>query len=297
MLKRTGFSVCLIISSLTLCFAETTKIIPENTKPPLREVAITLDDLPFVGSANNRDSALKREHDRFLKILDTLIENQIPATGFVIAGSIERGQWQLLEKFHDAGFTIGNHTYSHANLNTTSSDKYIENVEHADKILNPLMSHPRYFRYPYLAEGRGEKKAKVQQYLTEHDYVIAPVTIDTKDFRFNEQLYHVAYRARPAYLPRLKKQYLNYIWKQTLRAEKRANGKPVRQIILMHANLINSHFLGDVIQMYRDHGYKFITLSEALEKPANAIPLGNPSEQAKSKTSEATAKKKFFNIF
>ncbi|MDX2345713.1 MAG: polysaccharide deacetylase family protein [Legionella sp.] len=266
----------LCISASIPCFSDTPKA-PEHNKPLTREIAITLDDLPFVGSANYKASALKREHDRFFRILDALVENHVPATGFVIAGSIERGQWKLLEAFHDAGLTIGNHTFSHANLNSMSSSKYIENVEHADKVLNSLMSHPRYFRYPYLAEGRGAKKAEVQQYLANHDYIIAPVTIDTKDFRFNSQLYRVPYRARPNYLPKLKRQYLSYIWKQTLRAEKRANGKPVKQIILLHANLLNSHFLGDIIKMYRDHGYTFITLQEALDNPAKPIPLGQAS--------------------
>jgi peptidoglycan/xylan/chitin deacetylase (PgdA/CDA1 family) len=277
MYKIISMSILLYLtSSVNLCYAITAppQKKPETAAPPLREIAITIDDLPFVGSANYKESALKREHDRFLTILDTLVQNKVPATGFVIAGSIERGQWELLEAFHDAGFTIGNHTFSHANLNTTSSEKYIENVEHADKILAPLMSHPRYFRYPYLAEGRGERKAQVQRYLLDNDYIIAPVTIDTKDFRFNGQLYRVPYRSRPNYLPKLKRQYLAYIWKQTLRAEKRAQGKPVKHIILIHANLLNSHFLGDIIQMYRDHGYRFISLSEALESPAQPIPLG-----------------------
>ncbi len=260
----------------------------EALAPPTREIAITLDDLPFVGSANYKASALKREHDRFMRILDTLIAYKVPATGFVIAGAIERGQWELLEAFHDAGFTIGNHTYSHANLNRMSSAKYIENVAHADKVLNGLMSHPRYFRYPYLAEGHGAKKAAVQAYLASHDYVVAPVTIDTKDFRFNSQLYRVAYRARPNYLPKLRKQYLNYIWKQTLRAEKRAKGKPVKHILLLHANLLNSHFLGDIIQMYKDHGYQFITLKEALENPATPIPLGQAAATPAKKADTAS---------
>jgi len=283
-------AVCVLLSSLlmTPCFAETTetnktpKAVAQTPETPqVREIAITLDDLPFVGSANYKASALKREHDRFMRILDTLVENQVPATGFVIAGSIEKGQWELLQAFHDAGFTIGNHTFSHLNLNHTGSEKYIENVAHADKILTPLMSHPRYFRYPYLAEGRGETKSNVQNYLASNDYIIAPVTIDTKDFRFNGQLYRVAYRARPKYLPQLKKRYLAYIWKQTLRAEKRAKGKHVKQILLLHANLLNSHFLGDIIQMYREHGYRFITLQDALENPAQ--PLNAPQKQVKAK--------------
>lgn len=272
MLKTVSASIALFcVTSLTPLFAESSTI--KEANPPIREIAITLDDLPLVGSTGHNEAALKREHDRFFSILNTLVENKVPATGFVIAGSIGKDQWEFLEAFHNAGFTIGNHTYSHANLNSMSGDKYIENVARADKILSPLMSHPKYFRYPYLAEGRGAKKAEVQQYLAEHDYVIARVTIDTKDFRFNSQLYHVAYRARPEYLPKLKKQYLSYIWSQTLRAEKKANGKPVKHILLLHANLLNSHFLEDIIKMYRENGYTFISLEEALKEPAEAIPM------------------------
>ncbi len=238
------------------------------TAAQTREIAITIDDLPFVGSANNNPNNLKREEERFMSIMQSLIDAQVPATGFVIAGSIEKGQWQLLEAFYHAGFTIGNHTYSHMGLNSANLDKYIENVAHADKILTPLLSSPKYFRFPYLAEGRGETKTKIHQYLTDNGYVVAPVTIDSKDFKFNEQLYHIAYRARPAALPAMKKRYLDYIWHETLRAENRSNGKDAKQILLIHANLLNSHFLSDVIAMYKEHGYRFITLAEALSNPA-----------------------------
>ena len=242
-----------------------------NSFAQTKEIAITIDDLPFVGSANNNPNNLKREEDRFMQIMQSLIDAKVPATGFVIAGSIEKGQWQLLEAFYNAGFTIGNHTYSHMCLNSSNIDKYIENVAHADKILTPLLSTPKYFRFPYLAEGKGETKIRIHQYLTESGYVVAPVTIDSKDFKFNEQLYHIAYRARPAALPSMKKRYLDYIWHETLRAEKRAGDKPVKQILLIHANLLNSHFLGDVIAMYKEHGYQFITLAEALANPAPEI--------------------------
>jgi len=110
------------------------------------------------------------------------------------------------------------------------------------------------------------------EYLQQNNYKIAPVTIDSKDFRFNEQLYHVPYRARENYiLNTMKGRYLSYIWDQTLRAEKRANGQPVKQILLIHANLLNSYLLGDIIHMYKENGYKFVTLTAALENPAPEI--------------------------
>lgn len=245
-----------------------------------REIAITIDDLPLVASQMNTPGNQQRATDRFNKIVQTLVDNKVPATGFVIAGSIEKGQWEFLEKFRDAGFLIGNHTYTHGNLNHMSADKYIADIDRADKKLEPLFTDPKYFRYPYLAEGNKQTKQKVQEYLAEHHYVIAPVTIDSQDFRFNERLYKVPYRTREEYVKKLKPQYLAYIWKQTLNAEKRARGNAGRQILLIHSNVLNSYVLGDIIDMYKKNGYTFITLTEALENPAPEILL--PSADAKS---------------
>ncbi len=237
----------------------------------MREIAITIDDLPLVASKMNTPGNQQRSTERFAKIIQALTENNVPATGFVIAGSIEKGQWEFLEQFRKAGLMIGNHTYSHKNLNQMSAEAYIADVERADKVLTPLLTEPRYFRYPYLAEGNKQNKPKVLDYLIAHHYVIAPVTIDSKDFRFNEQLYHVPFRVRENYIGKMKAGYLAYIWKQTLLAEKHANGQPVKQILLIHANLLNSYVLNDIIQMYKQNGYQFITLTEALKNPAPGI--------------------------
>lgn len=243
-----------------------------------REIAITIDDLPLVASKMDTPGNQQRSTDRFNKIVEALTENKVPATGFVIAGAIAKGQWAFLEQFRKAGFEIGSHTYSHYNLNQMNAEKYIADLDKADKILTPLFTEPKYFRYPYLAEGNKTTKPKVLAYLNEKHYIIAPVTIDSKDFRFNEQLYHVPYRAREAYINKLKPRYLAFIWDQTLRAEKRAKGQPVKQILLIHANLLNSYALNDLIQMYKKNGYTFITLTEALKNPAPTLTL--PTENA-----------------
>lgn len=236
-----------------------------------REIAITIDDLPLVASKMNNPANQQRSTERFAKIIQAFTDNKVPATGFIIAGAIENGQWVFLEDFRKAGLELGNHTYSHRSLNQIGADKYIADIERADKVIAPLMTEPKYFRYPYLAEGNKVSKPQVQQYLAEHAYTIAPVTIDSKDFDFNEQLYRIPYRAREKNLNQIKKRYLAYIWNATLKAEKKANGRPVKQILLIHANLLNSYVLGDVIQMYKQNGYTFITLTEALKNPAPAL--------------------------
>jgi peptidoglycan/xylan/chitin deacetylase (PgdA/CDA1 family) len=214
----------------------------------------------------------QRSTERFERIVRALTDHHVPATGFVIAGAIEKGQWAFLEQFRQAGLTLGNHTYTHRSLNQIGAQKYIEDVARADTVLAPIMTEPKYFRYPYLAEGNATSKPEVLNYLTSHHYTVAPVTIDSKDFKFNEELYHVPYRARENYiLQRMKPRYLEYVWQQTLKAEKRANGQPVKQILLIHANLLNSYLLGDLIEMYQKHGYTFITLTEALQTPAPVL--------------------------
>lgn len=254
MLKKYGRNLILMATTLAnLCFAFD------------REVAITIDDLPFVGFANNNATLLKREENRFLSMLKPLIDNKIPVTGFVIAGAIEKGQWQWLEQFHQAGFILGNHTYSHANLAAMSANQYMVDIEKADKILSPLLSSPKYFRYPFLAEGRGKKRQQIQDYLLANHYLVAPVTIDSKDFLFNARLYAVSSRYRDAMLKKIKPRYLAYILSQTLKAERIAqNHQSVKQILLIHANLLNSYCMGDIVELYKKRGYRFISLEEAL---------------------------------
>ncbi|MBA2656223.1 MAG: polysaccharide deacetylase family protein [Tatlockia sp.] len=215
-----------------------------------RQIAITLDDLPFVGVA---------KEERFLSIIQPLIDNNIPVTGFVIAGAIAKGQWNWLEQFQQAGFILGNHTYSHANLNAISAKKYISDVEKADKILAPLMSSPKYFRYPFLAEGKGDKRRQIQHYLDANNYVIAPVTVDSKDYIFNAKLYTVPARLRAQKINKIRPQYLAFIWRETLKAD---SGK---KILLLHANLLNSYCMGDIIEMYKKNGYQFVSLADALK--------------------------------
>lgn len=261
---RTFYCFCLILLTTLSC----------NTFAGTREISITIDDLPLVGSKMNTPANQKRATDRFMNIIRVLKEYQVPATGFVIGRAIDKGQWEFLEEFKNAGFIIGNHTYSHGNLNVMSAEKYIADIDKADKILTPLFSDIKFFRYPYLAEGNKNNKRQVLEYLSENNYVIAPVTIDSKDFRFNEELYKIPFKQREQYVfSKMKPRYLNYIWKQTLIAENQSNGKSTKQILLLHSNLLNSYLLEDILKMYKDNGYKFISLAEALENPAPEIKI------------------------
>ena len=90
----------LVLASFICLF--NTNVFAEN------EIAITIDDLPFVGSGTSTPASFKRTQDRFMAIVNALVDNQVPATGFAIGGAIAKNEWEFLETFRNQGFTLGN---------------------------------------------------------------------------------------------------------------------------------------------------------------------------------------------
>ena len=240
---------------------------------------MTIDDLPFVGESKNFHLAM---------IIDAIKLNAIPATGFIIAREVNATNLPTLQKFREAGLSLGNHTLSHINLNRVTADTYIQDIDTADKILTPVLTEPKFFRYPYLAQGDGLKKERVQHYLSSKNYHVAPITIDSKDFIFNQLLLSVPESERRHFLTVLKPCYLDFIWQQTLKAEEHSRytkNPDQTQILLIHANLLNAYVLPDIINLYKQNGFNFVSLAEALkttndiEKPvlAEQVPKHTPT--------------------
>lgn len=223
-----------------------------------RIIAITMDDLPFVGEGAIFNLNL---------IIDCIQKNNIPVTGFMIGESVGPKTWPVLERFREVGKSLGNHTYTHPSLDQMDVDTYIQEIARTDHKLQSLITEPKYFRYPYLAMGKGLKREKVLNYLASQNYHVAPVNIDSKDFIFNQQLLAVPEIERREFIKKLEPVYLDYILIQTLNAEQfnRANHFENRaQILLIHANLLNAYLLGDIIELYKELGYRFVSLKEAL---------------------------------
>ena len=234
-------------------------VLPSLALAHKKVITITIDDLPFVGEYRNFHLNM---------IMETLMKYQVPATGFIIASEVRNDNWTMLHKFRDAGFGLGNHTFSHANLNKLTITEYIQEIKKADVLLAPVLTRPKYFRYPYLAMSSGGKRDKILCYLEKKNYHIAPITIDSKDFAFNQRLLSVPELKRRDYLNELKPFYLDFIWQQTLKAEQHDayhHKTHQAQILLIHANLLNAYVLPDIINLYKDQGYEFVSLEEALD--------------------------------
>ncbi|MEW6731457.1 MAG: polysaccharide deacetylase family protein [Acidobacteriota bacterium] len=245
-----------------------------------REVAFTIDDLPI-----DQDSTNLEEIQRITqKLLSSLVTNHVPAIGFVnerklyFKGEID-ARINILRMWLDAGMSLGNHTFSHADLNKMSLPQYMDDVIHGEVVTRQLMQergfNKLYFRYPYNHTGTTkETKEAFQAFLKSRDYEIAPFTIEHEDYVFAD-IYRKAKQKRDeALAQRIRAAYLDHLDTKFDYYERRSEklfGHEIKQIFLIHVNEINADSMDEMILRLKKRGYSFITLDQALQDKAYQI--------------------------
>jgi peptidoglycan/xylan/chitin deacetylase (PgdA/CDA1 family) len=247
-----------------------------------RSIAVTIDDLPVVSTRKD----LKNRQEITRKLLAHLTKAKVPAIGFVNENKLYTGekrdeaQTDLLRSWLDAGLELGNHTFSHVNIANVSLEKYEEEILKGEIITKELLETKgmkmRYFRHPFLWTGLSlETKSDLGKFLSEHNYTIAPVTIDNSDWIF-ASAYDKAFdkgdkklmaQIGAAYVPYLEAK-MDYWERQSVKIF----GREIKQILLLHANFINSDYFDDVAKALKKRGYKFVALEEALKDEAYKLP-------------------------
>lgn len=237
-----------------------------------RAVAITIDDLPRGGDASREDpAAFPALLDLTRQLTGHFRRERIPFAGFVNTGSwpqLTPAQLdRLLRVWLDAGAELGNHTHTHPDLNKVSLEEFCANVQACDTVLRRVVKRPRFFRHPFLHAGPvAEKRAGLEKYLARVGYRIAPVTFDNSDYMF-AALYNVAdadqrRRVREAYLP-----YMEAVIAFFEERSVEVFGRAFPQVLLIHANRLNTEAMPEFLAMFRRRGYRFVSLEEALADP------------------------------
>jgi peptidoglycan/xylan/chitin deacetylase (PgdA/CDA1 family) len=248
---------------------------------PSRTVALTFDDLPVTGVAGACDTS----HARYVtwKILDALAREAAPATGFVNASRIcgepaAALRDSILEAWLDAGFDLGNHTWSHPDLVRVTLEAYLDDVGKGatpvDSLLRLRGRRLVWFRHPFLHAGdTPAKKVGLARYLEDRHWRVAPVTIDNQEWVY-AYVYHVALaRGDSALAARAASAYLDHIDEAFEYFETRSRevlGREIPQVLLLHANRLNADWLESLLPRIRARGYRFVRLEDALAHPAYA---------------------------
>ena len=246
-----------------------------------RRVAITLDDGPVVNEL--KDPANFQRISAAL--INSLVSEKVPATIFInerqlnVEGQRD-GRAAVLAQWLDAGYDLGNHTYSHPSVNKIPLWEFEDDIIKGEVIMRPLIEqHDRklvWFRFPFLDSGAtAEVHQKILNFLAEHHYRVAPVTVDYKDYIFADAYARKLRAGEAETAEKIKQAYLEYVDKGFESAERISRellGYELPQILLIHCNELNSVALRDSIARIRKRGYSFVTLEDAMKDPAYQRP-------------------------
>jgi len=247
-----------------------------------REIAITIDDLPVASVIKDGDFQQKLTTE----LLTKLKKYNVPAIGFVNEGKLFRNdslineRVDLLKQWLNAGLDLGNHTYSHKSLNLIPAKEYTKDLLKGERIIRGLIEGAGkeliYFRHPFLQTGRNiEARDSLENFLKEHNYKIAPVTIDNSDWVFASG-YEKALRENDstmmkkisdAYIPYMESKFEHFEF-----VSRELFDREMKQILLIHASKLNADHFNELADMMIERGYKFIPLKEALTDTAYNSP-------------------------
>jgi peptidoglycan-N-acetylglucosamine deacetylase len=237
-----------------------------------QKLAITFDDLPLNGELP--PGVTRAETAR--NVLAILKKRHVPPVyGFINAKKLE-GNADGAEslKLWAAAEPVGNHTYSHMDLEKNTPEAFEADIEENEPALELLQAKDdwHWLRYPYLHEGDTvEKRRAVRAYLKAHGYRIAQVTLDWEDYLWNFAYARCAAKNDQKSIAWLRSSYLSTASDFLDLGRKQAKliyGHEINYVLLMHLGAFSSAILPDALDLLTKKGFKLVTLQEAESDPA-----------------------------
>ncbi|MCE1188396.1 MAG: polysaccharide deacetylase family protein [Ignavibacteria bacterium] len=240
-----------------------------------KTMCITIDDLPTI----SKNSTWTQRKEITSKLLVTLQKHGVQAVGFVNEDKLYHGnvpdtnEVSLLKQWLSAGMELGNHTFSHPDYHKISLQSFVSDIVKGEKVLRPLL-HARkkellWFRHPFLHIGQTNERAdSLSNWLGEHGYMVAPVTIENYDYLFAAAYDNALSLSDETLKNKIGAEYLSHTAKALAYYEEVSNtsaGRAIPQVMLIHANTVNADYLDSLLTNFEAAGYKFIPLAEALQ--------------------------------
>jgi peptidoglycan/xylan/chitin deacetylase (PgdA/CDA1 family) len=237
-----------------------------------QQVAITFDDLPAHGPLPPHETRMEVAH----RVIRALKAAHVPPTyGFVNGLLVQEdpATGAVLAAWRSAGNPLGNHTWSHMNLNQHSAQQFEEDIAKNEPLLKLQMDGEdwHWLRFPYLAEGDTiEKKMGVRVYLAQHGYKIAGVTMSFADYNWNEPYARCMEKHDWREVASLERSYLEAAGQSISYYRNLSQilyGHDIPYVLLMHIGAFDARMLPRLLAVYKAHGFKFVSLEDAEKDP------------------------------
>jgi len=228
-----------------------------------KRMAITMDDFDL-----GFDIGLSRQA-RHENILDAFDAVDHKAAGFV-TGDFVNSDWGqgVVQAWLDQGHVIANHTWTHPHANETDTAIYLSDIARNEAYLDAISGTSDYFRFPFLDDGRDRaQQTALFDGLKNKGLRNAPVTMDSVDWYTTSRLESALQANSRTDLAPYREYYVEMCVKLSNHWDSVAQALGFRSLphlTLMHHNVLNGHFLKDVLLALKADGWSFIEASEAL---------------------------------
>ncbi len=194
------------------------------------------------------------------EILDVLKQRAVPATFFVIGVNAENLPG-LIKREYAEGHEIGNHTYTHPNIATTSALRTELELSTTQRIIENLLGvSTTFFRPPYNADSQPTTPQEIEPIRRAQEYGYATIseTIDPRDWD-------------PAVTPQA---ILDEV-KSEIESSIKEKDQAATHIILLHDAGGNRQAtvaaLPQIIDYYRSRGYRFGRVGDLIGKDRTQV--------------------------
>ncbi len=232
-------------------------------------ISITMDDF------NWNKSVRMTPVERNRAILRALQSHGNLKAALFVAGRFadnEEGK-SLLREWDRSGHMIGNHSYSHKYLNSgeVTTEVFTADILKCETVLKDFPRFQKRFRFPFLKEGETAiKRDAVRTFLHRNGYSLGHVTIDASDWAVEDRLSKRLTNDPAADVKPYRDFYLDHMWERSVYYDdlaRKAIGRSVKHTLLVHYNLLNALFLGELLDMFATKGWKLIDAAEAFQDP------------------------------
>ena len=237
------------------------------------EMALTFDDLPAHGPLPPGETRLSVSR----RIARSLGAAKVEAPyGFVNAESLaqDADDRAALAAWRLARLPVGNHTWSHPDLNDVSAAAFEADIQRDEPLLRLAAGRSdwHWFRYPYLSEGEDPaKRADVRRFLAAHGYRIADANVDFGDYLWNEPYARCAARHDLRAIAGLERSYLAAAEESLAYSRMLARkiyGRDISYVALLHVGAFDARIMPRLLALYRQQGVRFVSLQRAERDPA-----------------------------
>lgn len=262
----------------------------DSEQQPIR-LAVTVDDLPGGGPEVRGYTHVQIVRDIILTLQAHHVQH---AVGFVVGSMLAARpeRKDAIEAWVQAGFEVGNHTYSHDKIGEIGLEGYEKDILANRAVVDPLEKRTgqrrSYFRFPYLDEGAtsGERQA-LRRLLSAEHYTVVRASVTFHDTDWADAYLRCWDHGNETAMDVLRRSYVENGVAQlrwSVAASRTVLGHSIAQVLLLHANVPTAKTLGALLTAYEKLGVRYVSLEDALREPAYTAnydqPGGNLFDQA-----------------